>query len=131
MNLDRKDIKLSTLNTQYYYTGNNVTCELCVTTTAPEAFKELIGGVFMVVKATAKCHKDDTYNRKCGEKIALAKAEAKAYRLVSNEINRKWSRITDMIETLYPYKEAFTEKAEKSINHNAEYIKGLPAKFAE
>ena len=131
MNLDRNDIKMSTLSTEYYYNGKNVTCELMATINAPYEFDVIFENeIFTVkVKATAKCHDDDVYNKTCGKKIALAKAESKAYRILANMINRKWAALMDAIETLYPCKEGFVAKAEKSIAHNNEYIKELPSKY--
>lgn len=129
MNLDRNDIKMSTVETNYYYNGDNVTCELVATLKAPEVFDNIFGPIFKVVKATAKCHKDDTYNQECGEKIALARAESKAYRQLNNEINRRWDYLLEAVEALLPYKMAFAAKAEKSIEHNATYVSELPSKY--
>lgn len=129
MNLDRNDIKMSTIETNYYYNGNNVTCELVATLKAPEVFNNIFGSIFKVVKATAKCHEDDKYSVECGEKIALARAESKAYRQLNNEISRRWDYLLEAVESLLPYKKDFDAKAEKSIEHNAKYVSELPSKY--
>lgn len=129
MNLDRSDIKMSTIETKYFYNGDNVTCELFATLKTPDVFDALFGPIVKVVKATAKCHPDDGYNKKLGERIALARAESKAYRQLANEMNRRYEYVVEAIETLAPYRLAFNEKAEKCISHNAEYIKQIQSKY--
>lgn len=129
MNLDRTDIKMSTLETNYYYNGNNVTCELFATLKTPDVFTALVGPIMKVVKATAKCHKDDTYSKELGERIALARAESKAYRQLANEMNRRYEYVVDAIESLAPYRMDFNHKAAKSISHNTEFVKILPSKY--
>lgn len=125
MNLDRNDIKLTTLDTEYFYDGNNVTAKLAATLKTPDVLSEIFGYFYIVVKATAKCHEDDTYDKSVGERIALARAEAKAYRLLSNELQRRWNHVLDAIETLSPVKADFQEKADNCFEHNARYCKEL------
>ena len=125
MNLDRNDIKLTTLGTEYFYDGNNVTAKLAATLKTPDVLSEIFGYFYIVVKATAKCHEDDTYDKNVGERIALARAEAKAYRLLSNELQRRWNHVLDAIEVLSPVKAAFQEKADNCVEHNARYTKEL------
>lgn len=129
MNLDRNDIKMTTVSTEYYFNGNNVTCELVATLKAPEVFNAMFGFMAKCVKATAKCMEGDTYNEELGKKMALARAESKAYRQLANEMNRRWDETIDALETLASYRADFNAKAEKSIQHNDEYVKELPNKY--
>ena len=125
MNLDRNDIKLTTLNTQYFYDGNNVTVKLSATLKTPEVLAEIFGPFYIVVKATAKCHEDDAYSKSVGERIALARAESKAYRLLSNDLQRRWKYVLDAVEVLAPVKDAFQDKADNCVEHNERYTKNL------
>ena len=126
MNLDRNDIKMTTVSTEFYYNGDNVTVELHAALKTPEVFTYVFGPFYKVVKATAKCRPGDAYDKRTGEKIALARAEAKAYRQLSNEIDRRWKYMLEALETLKPVKDAFQEKAENSIEHNTRYVDELP-----
>lgn len=126
MYLDRNDIKMTTVSTEYYYNGDNVTVELRATLKTPEVFTYVFGPFYKVVKATAKCKPGDAYDKRLGEKMALARAEAKAYRQLSNEIDRRWKYVLEALEALKPIKESFQEKAENSIEHNARYVDELP-----
>lgn len=128
MNLDRNDIKMRTVSKQFYYNENNVTVELVCTLVTPDLFTEVFGPFYKVVKATAKCHADDKYDKTLGEKIALARAESKAYRLLTNEMKRRWNYLFETIEAVTPLRDAFYEKAENSIEHNERYVKELPSK---
>ena len=124
-NFDKSDIKLSFDETNFYCDGNNVTCELVVGFNAPMAFYLNLGSPYIKVKATAKCHPDDVFSYEKGKKIALAKAESRAYRLMKNELLRRWSSLLDNIEALAPLKNAFIDKALSCVEHNDKYIKGI------
>lgn len=128
MNFDRTNIKVETISTIYYYNGNNVTAEIIVAAKMPEALAALVGVVYKTIKATAKCHAEDNYDKKIGEKMALARAEAKAYRQVANTINTAYYELNDALISLKPIIEEFNAKAEKSVAHNDRYVKELPNK---
>lgn len=128
MNFDRTNIKVETIDTTYYYNGNNVTVEILVKAKMPEVLTSLVGVIYKTVKATAKCHAEDKYDRKMGEKMALARAEAKAYDQVANVINTAYDELTDALTSLKPIVEEFNAKAEKSVAHNETYVKELPNK---
>ena len=125
MNLNRNDIKLTTLKNEFFYDGNNVTAKLLATLKIPDVLYDIFGDFPIVVKATAKCHEDDKYDKKTGERIALARAESKAYRLLSNELQRRWDYVLEAIETLNPVRIAFIEKANNCVEHNTRYCKEL------
>lgn len=126
MNLDRNDFKMSTISTKYYYNGDNVTVELAASLTAPNVFYPIFGYIYKVVKATAKCNPEDTYDKQMGEKIALARAEAKAYRQLCDEMKRRWKYVLEAIETLAPLKASFEEKTNNCVEHNERYVDALP-----
>lgn len=122
MNIDREDFRMSALSTEYFYNRQNVTVELVACLTAPLVFDDLIGPVIKRVKQTAKCHPDDPYSLEKGKKIALAKAESKAYSLLAKELEKKYNYLLDFIETMKPLKDDFLEKTEKCVKHNEGYI---------
>ena len=122
INLDKSDFKMSVFDTVYYFNGENVTAEVYVGLNAPEKFHELFGYISMTVKATARCHPDDSYDKEKGMQVARAKAEGRAYRLMRNELIRRWNTALDIMETLAPLKASFIEKAENCDEHNKEYV---------
>ena len=126
MNLDRNDIKMSTINKVFYYNGNNVTVELFATLKTPDAMSDILGQFYKVVKATAKCHPEDVFSVAKGEKMALARAESKAYAQLSNELYRRWNHVTDALDSLTPLRDAFYEKANGCVEHNERYVRNLP-----
>ena len=127
MNLDRNDFKMRTVATEYFYNGNCVTVKLRAVFVVPVAFYSIFGFdmVQQTVKATAKCNPDDVYNIELGEKMALARAEARAYKLLSNKLNRMWQKAFETLEALKPLKDAFNEKAKNCAEHNAKYVDNL------
>lgn len=128
MNLDRNDIKMSTIEQKFYYNGNNVTAEVVATLTVPDVFSNVFGPFYKVVKATAKCHPDDAYSVAVGEKMALARAEAKAYTQLANEMNRRWHWLEDALKALTPLRYDFMAKAANCVEHNEKYVAELPNK---
>jgi len=126
-NFDRFDICMSVSKTTYEFNGKSVTATVTGKAKTPKAFQNIFGDIEVVGTATAKCHPDDTFNQELGCKIAEAKAEAKAYKLMANAINKKWAEHMDAIEGLYPMKVNFSSKATRCVKHNNKYIKFLTA----
>lgn len=125
INFNVNDLKLSVLDTKYYFNGENVTAIVKVVLDAPYEFMELFGSIYFEVKDVAKCHPDDTYDRELGMRVARAKAEARAYRLAKDAVIRRWNGVLDTIESLAPLKTRFIDKAERCDEHNREYIKQI------
>ena len=70
------------------------------------------------VKGIAKCNPEDDYNFNIGRRIALARAEIKAYKYYKKflvEFNDKYQRLATESADLY-------DKLRKQISHNKEYI---------
>jgi len=130
-NFDRFDIAMSIYKREYKYSGKNVTCTISAKAKTPKAFENIFGTIEVVADSTAKCHPDDAFDKELGEKIAEAKAEAKAYKQVATSINKKWATLMDTIEGIYPMKVNFNSKANRCIKHNAKYIKFLSKENAE
>ena len=130
-NFDRFDIALSIYEKNYRHEGKNTICTIKAKAKSPKAFENIFGDIEVNVESTAKCHPDDVFDSVLGEKIAEAKAEAKAYKMISSAINRKWDNLMDDIFHLYPMKVDFTDKAEGCIKHNGGYIKYLSKENAE
>ncbi len=70
------------------------------------------------VTGTTKCCPEDEYNFKIGKRIALARAEIKAYKYYKKfliEVNDYYQRLATDSANLY-------DKLRKQISHNKEYI---------
>lgn len=70
------------------------------------------------VKGIARCNPEDEYNFNIGRRIALARAEIKAYKYYKNfliEFNDCYQRLATESANLY-------DKLRKQISHNKEYI---------
>lgn len=78
-----------------------------------------IGNFFVVEKA--RCNKGDKFDANIGMKIALARAEMKAYQLANKEIKIKYERFKKKTDEL----KEFIDKANHCIEHNKEYIKKI------
>lgn len=124
MNFNIENFKLTMRPefTQFFVDGANVTCKMYYQLLAPEPFFELCGFVAGVVVATAHCHKDDTFNLETGKKVALAKAESRAYKEARRVMNRRLQDTVNTVVQLADMAERFSEKAETAIEHNKEYI---------
>lgn len=73
------------------------------------------------VTGTAKCNPEDDYNFNIGRRIALARAEIKAYKYYKNfliEFNDCYQRLATDSANLY-------DKLRKQISHNKEYIEDI------
>lgn len=70
------------------------------------------------VTGTARCCPEDEYNFKIGKRIALARAEIKAYKYYKNFL----IELNDVYQTLATDSAALYDKLRKQISHNKEYI---------
>lgn len=100
-----------------------VTCELQYYVVFPEFVITLLGNCPSyypsTVIATAKVCSEDTFNEKTGKRVALAKAEAKAYKKVEKYCFKKCGQLGKVYNKLYD----FYAKAQLVVDHNSEYIK--------
>ena len=71
------------------------------------------------VKALAIVRDNDAFDEVKGKKIALAKAENKAYLKVQNYVKMAEKDLSKVLQTISNY----NRKADKVINHNLEYLK--------
>ena len=71
------------------------------------------------VKALTIVKDNDTFDVAKGKKIALAKAENKAYLKVQNYVKMAEKDLSKVLQTISNY----NRKADKVINHNLEYLK--------
>lgn len=125
MNFDVNNIKLVETARKFHRNGRFTTCEYSYFLKMPLALKGIFGDIENVCKATVKCHEDDVYSAKLGEKLALAKAEAHAYRIESKRMAAILHKLEDLTNSARPLIECFIEKAIRSENHNFEYIEWL------
>lgn len=120
--MNRSEIKLSFLGTEYTYDGNKVMCEVEYAVLAPYKYYNLVGGLWGRATGTAVCHPEDEYDKEKGRKIALAKAEAKAYKKVAAKLEKRFAYIENLIELCRPLHDGFIDKANSCVAHNAEYV---------
>lgn len=110
-------MKLVVIDTKYLVKDNIVKCciKYCVKfedgTKSPE-YKAF---------GNAKCNKEDKFDFEIGRKIALARAESKAYKVNKKICNDMINDYTNKLKELIPFK----DKAIACIEHNKEYINGL------
>ena len=72
-------------------------------------------------KAYANCSSEDEYNFNIGRRIALARAEIKAYKYYKNVL----IELNDIYQTLATDSAALYDKIRKQISHNKEYIEDI------
>jgi hypothetical protein len=109
----------------YTVNGNEVTCELLYYIDAPNEYHQIFGSIVGKTVGVAKCHPDDTFSEETGRKIALAKAEAKAYLQAKREMEKRWAKVVDTLNGLEDMFSDFTEKAVRAAEHNKEYIERI------
>lgn len=131
MNFDVTNIKLVETARKFHHNGRFTTCEYSYFLKMPLALKGIFGDIENVCKATVKCHEDDVYNHKLGEKLALAKAEAHAYRIEAKRMAAILRKLKDLTNSASPLIERFIEKAIRSENHNIEYMEWLTDEHAK
>lgn len=103
-------------------TQGTVTCELRYYPVFPEFVIAVLGECLsyhpFTVTAIAKVCSEDTFNEKTGKRVALAKAEAKAYKQVGKYCFKKCGQLGKAYNKLYD----FYAKAQLVVDHNYEYI---------
>ena len=72
-----------------------------------------------IVKAVTIVKDSDVFDEAKGKKIALAKAENKAYLMVKHYVKMAEKDLSSAVQTISDY----NRKADKVINHNIEYLK--------
>ena len=110
-------IKLSTVSTKYETDNKSyVRCILKVKLNGGEEEAKLTP-----FYGLATLHKDDKFDYNIGCRIALAKAERKAYKEIGKIINKELIKLQELEIAMCD----FIDKANKMTEHNTEYIKKL------
>ena len=127
MNFSINRIKLCMRPEYVTYTvnGNEVTCSLMYYVDGPYEYHGLFDYFVGGATGVAKCHPDDTFSEETGRKIALAKAEAKAYLQAKREMEKRWAKVVNTLNGLEDMFSDFTEKAVRAAEHNKEYIERI------
>lgn len=103
-------------------TQGTVTCELRYYPVFPEFVIATLGKCPsynpFTVTAIAKVCSEDTFNEKIGKRVALAKAEAKAYEQVGKYCFKECGQLGKTYDKLYN----FYAKAKLVVDHNSEYL---------
>lgn len=105
-------IKLSFGAPTFEINGTTTTCNL------PVYPSVCLGQNAFVSIASATLKEGDTYDEAIGKKVALAKAESHAYRVIAAVLKRE---IIDL-ESLIQSANRFIEKANGVVEHNQNYI---------
>ena len=105
-------IKLSFGAPTFELDGTKTTCHL------PVYPSECLGSGVFVSEASATLKDGDTYDETIGKKVALAKAETHAYRIVATLLKREIRSLEDLIKAA----NSFIDKANGVVEHNQNYI---------
>lgn len=104
-------MKITFLEKNFRIVNNHVVCNL---------FCYCAMNKFLVV-GEATCNKEDKFDANIGMKIALARAEMKAYHFVNKTMKAKYEQYKKKTNEL----KEFIDKANHCIEHNKEYIKKI------
>jgi len=123
MKLSRNEIKLSFEEPRFYVDEENriVKCKVFFTMLTPQTYDGNIAFPTLprtCVTAKAVCCPEDPFDSVTGKKIALAKAENKAYDLALRTVAKE----VDKIMTVSMILNDFINKAYHCNAHNIEYI---------
>lgn len=110
-----EQIKLSTIDTKYE--SDNKTYVKCIIKVET---KNICYPTYRFI-GIAKLHNGDKFDFNVGSKIALAKAERKAYKTVGKIIKRDSKYYISLSNSM----SEFVAKAANMVKHNDEYIKKL------
>lgn len=110
-------MKLKVLKTEIKRSNNITTCYLTV---ALNDNGKIVKPTIKTFIAKAKCH-DEPYNFKIGKRIALARAEIKAYKYFKEGMKNAM----DVSNKLYERSSELYNKLEKQIAHNRVYLKDI------
>lgn len=110
-------MKLRVLKTEIKRSKNITTCYLTVILNDNG---KLVKPTLKTFIGEAKCH-DEPYDFKTGKRIALARAEIKAYKYFKEGIKNAM----DVSKKLYEESSELHDKLEKQITHNKVYLKDI------
>lgn len=110
-------IKLSTVSTKYE--TDNKSYVKCILKTKLNGGKE--GIQLPPFYGLARLHIDDKFDYETGCRIALAKAERKAYKKIGKILEEEYKSLAKLINNLA----SFISKAKIMVKHNTEYIEKL------
>lgn len=120
--IEKIKVSMHPENINFEYNDRTVTCKIHWFVRMPNKYWPALGPIFGCVKGTATCHPEDTYNPEIGKKVALAKAEAKAYKQAQKIIIMKLKKMTDLYLGIIEMADEFDERAEHAVQHNKEFI---------
>lgn len=118
----KSKIKLSIVDTKYESNGKTyvkciLTCNLIhCETNAKQKLPKFVGEAIL--------KDDDKFDYQIGSKIALAKAERKAYKVIGKILKQGHENLFNLLTDL----DNFIYKSESIVKHNTEYIKKLSNK---
>lgn len=127
---ERGNIKVSYFDDPVFYINEpkrTVTCKLSARTFVPE--ENYFSGEAVVSMrpftiseiATAKCHKNDTFDVERGKKIALAKAKSAVYLSAVHGVQKQIEQMNYLINAA----EKFVDKGYRCIAVNEDYVDKL------
>ena len=123
-NYNRSDFKLrfEKNKTQFFVNKKKGTVSCVVTSylLCPYSWNSpiMINGVSINGTGVAKCHADDTFDIERGKRIAMAKAENKAYLKAVSYLEEQQEHLMFINNAI----EAFSNKAYHQCNHNDDYM---------
>lgn len=118
----KSKIKLSIVDTKYESNGKTyvkciLTCNLIhCEINAKQKLLKFVGEAIL--------KDDDKFDYQTGSKIALAKAERKAYKVIGKILKQEHENLFNLLTDL----DNFIYKSESIVKHNTEYIKKLSNK---
>ena len=127
MRFNRSDIKVSFNNekTKFYVNEKKgtVVCSVEGSLMVPTNWDScvLVPGATLVEKGIAKCAPEDTFDVERGKRIALARAENKAYLSALKHLDKFMEQIAVIVNAY----EDFNDKAYHACAHNEDYIDSL------
>ena len=127
MRFNRSDIKVSFNNekTKFYVNEKKgtVVCSVEGSLLVPTNWDScvLVPGATLVEKGIAKCAPEDTFDVERGKRIALARAENKAYLSALKHLDKFMEQIAFIVNAY----EDFNDKAYHACAHNEDYIDSL------
>lgn len=122
----KSKIKLSIVDTKYESNGKTyVKCILtCYLIHNQINIKQPLSKFVSKFVGEAVLKDDDKFDYQIGSKIALAKAERKAYKVISKILKEEYEDLFNLVKDL----DNFIYKSESIVKHNTEYIKKLSNK---
>lgn len=122
----RNEVKIQFTNQEYRVDLKNgvVKCKVTFTPLYPPFLKFVLKGLNssligpMTVTAKSRVSNSDTFNEETGRKVALAKAESKAYLRIRSILKdlQEYVKLTDWQISNY------SDKVNKVVTHNQEFI---------